>query len=140
MHRMCLEGAIRPRDNGVVRRIVAIVVCAAAVAIATRAVATTPRATAELLAQGKAVYEGSAAGCHACHGLTGEGNGPVAFAIKPPPRNFAKEPFKNGDSVEQVFTTITLGLPNTKMVGYPQLPEADRWALAYYVLTFRPKK
>lgn len=122
------------------RRVASLAVCTAAVALAARAVAKTPRSTPELVAAGKTAYEGSAGGCFACHGLTGEGNGPLAFAIKPPPRNFVKDDFKGGDSVEQVFTTITLGLPNTKMVGYPQLPEADRWALAYYVLSFRPRK
>jgi high-affinity iron transporter len=117
-----------------------VIVVLAAAAAATRATAgKAPGETPQLLAAGKAAFEGSAAGCAACHGLTGEGNGPVAFAIKPPPRNFTKDPFKNGDGVEQIFTTITLGLPNTKMVGYPGLPEADRWALAYYVRTFRPK-
>ena len=110
------------------------------VAVAAHALAKTPAPTPQLLAQGKTVYEGTTAGCSACHGLTGEGNGPVAFAIKPPPRNFKTEAFKGGDSVEQVFTTITLGLPNTRMVGYPMLPEADRWAVAYYVLTLRGKK
>ncbi len=119
------------------RRIASLTAAALAVALAARAVAKTPRSTPELLAAGKATYEGSAAGCAACHGLTGEGNGPVAFAIKPPPRNFVRDEFKGGDHVEHVFTTITLGLPGTKMVGYPQLAEADRWALAYYVLSFR---
>ena len=38
------------------------------------------------------------------------------------------------------FATITNGLPNTRMVGYPQIAEEDRWGLAYYVLAFRPKK
>ncbi len=119
------------------QRIASLTVGAVAIALAARAVARTPRSTPELLAAGKASYEGSAAGCAACHGVTGEGNGPVAFAIKPPPRNFVRDEFKGGDSVERVFTTITLGLPGTKMVGYPQLAEADRWALAYYVLSFR---
>ncbi|MBA3463209.1 MAG: cytochrome c [Deltaproteobacteria bacterium] len=108
--------------------------------MAAHALAKTPRATPQLLAQGKSVYEGATAGCSACHGLTGEGNGPVAFAIKPPPRNFKTEAFRGGESVEKVFTTITLGLPNTRMVGYPMLPEVERWALAYYVLTLRAKK
>lgn len=116
------------------RRLAPVLVITAA---ATYALAKTPPRTPALLATGKAVYEGSAAGCSACHGLTGEGNGPVAFAIKPPPRNFVVDEFKGGDNVENVFTTITLGLRDTKMVGYPQLPEAERWALAYYVLAFR---
>ncbi len=105
------------------------------------ALAKTPASSPQMLERGRAVYEGSAAGCFACHGLTGEGNGPVAFAIKPPPRNFVTDELKGGDKVENVFTTVTLGLTGTKMVGYPQLPEADRWALAYYVLAFRaPRK
>lgn len=119
-------------------RLVGIAVVGGAIAAAA-ALAEAPPQTPAMRAAGKAAYEGSAAGCHACHGVTGEGNGPVGFFLKPPPRNFTKDPFKNGDGVEQIFTTITLGLPNTKMVGYPGLPEADRWALAYYVRTFRPK-
>jgi len=91
----------------------------------------------DTLKDGKAVYD---VACAACHGVTGEGNGPVAFAIKPPPRNFRKDAFKAGDSVPEVFYTITNGLPNTRMVGYPQIKEADRWDLAYYVVSFRPKK
>lgn len=100
-------------------------------------VAAAPPPTPKLLDTGKAVYT---IHCAACHGATGEGNGPVAFAVKPPPRNLVKEPFKAGDSVEQIFSTISNGLPNTRMVGYPQIQEADRWALAYYVRAFRLKK
>ena len=83
---------------------------------------------------GKAVYD---INCAACHGATGHGNGPVAFAVKPSPRNLVKDPFKAGDSVEQIFKTVTSGLPNTRMVGYPQLKEEERWALAFYVRAFR---
>lgn len=121
---------------GAARRIGIVAVTVAAV---TTAIAAGPRPSSSpaLLATGKAVYEGSAAGCAACHGLTGEGNGPVAFAIKPAPRNFVTDPFKAGDSVDQVFATITRGLADTRMVGFPQLPEAERWALAYYVVRFR---
>jgi high-affinity iron transporter len=96
-----------------------------------------PAKTPALIAQGKQIYEGSAAGCFACHGLTGEGNGPVAFALNPKPRNFQKDPFKGGESVEQVFATISNGLKGTQMVAYDKLPESDRWALAYYVLAFK---
>ena len=117
-----------------------LVVASSLVVLAAHALAKTPEQTPQLVERGRLAYEGTTAGCSACHGLTGEGNGPVAFAIKPPPRNFKVDAFKGGDSVEQIFTTITLGLPGTKMVGYPQLAEDDRWALAYYVRSFRPKK
>jgi high-affinity iron transporter len=122
------------------RRLVASSCCVVAVTIAAIAVANTPPWTPAVIATGKATYEGSAAGCFACHGLTGEGNGPVAFALKPPPRNFTRDPFKAGDTVEQIFATITNGLPSTAMVGFPKLSDDQRWALAYYVLNFRPRK
>jgi high-affinity iron transporter len=103
------------------------------------AVAATPASSPKLLERGKLVYE-TDGGCAACHGVTGEGNGQVAFALNPKPRNFTKDPFKGGELPEQVFATLTNGLPKTTMVGFPQIKPADRWALAYYVLTFRPKK
>jgi mono/diheme cytochrome c family protein len=136
---MGIDRQERSRDPDVVRGVCKRTFVAATCVIAATALAGPPRPTKALLAAGKAVYEG-AAGCVACHGVTGEGNGPVAFAIKPPPRNFVRDAFKAGDTVEQVFRTITNGLPNTRMVGYPNLAEADRWALASYVVSFRPAR
>ncbi|HSD88351.1 MAG TPA: cytochrome c [Kofleriaceae bacterium] len=98
------------------------------------AIAAPPAPTPKLLETGKSVYN---INCAACHGEAGDGKGPVAFSIKPPPRNFKKDPFKAGDGVGEIFKTVTSGLPNTKMVGYPQLTEEQRWALAYYVRAFR---
>jgi high-affinity iron transporter len=108
----------------------------ASVGLSMAALAGAPAPSDDMLAAGRAAY---ASTCMPCHGATGEGNGPVAFAIKPPPRNFKTDPFKAGDSLEQIFATITNGLPNTRMVGYPQLPEHDRWGLAYLVRGFRGK-
>jgi high-affinity iron transporter len=114
-----------------------VLVLALVLVLGALALAAPPAPTPKLLATGKAVYE---LNCAACHGVTGEGNGPVAFAVKPPPRNFVKDDFKAGDSVDAIFKTISTGLPNTKMVGYPQIKDVDRWAVAYYVRAFRPKK
>jgi len=115
-------------------RVTIALLCLGAAAAALAGPPSPPAGTPKLLDTGKAVYGST---CLACHGATGEGNGPVAFAIKPPPRNFVKDKFKNGDSVGAVFATITNGLANTRMVGYPQIAEGDRWALAYYVLSLR---
>lgn len=95
-----------------------------------------PLPTPKVLEAGKAAYDQV---CAACHGPNGDGAGPVAFALKPPPRNFRKDAFKAGDSVRQVFHTVTYGLPDSKMIGYPQLDATTRWGLAYIVVSFRPK-
>lgn len=96
-----------------------------------------PAKTAALLARGQASFN---VNCAACHGLGGEGNGPVAFAVRPRPRNLRREPFQQGDGVEQLFATITRGLPSGTMASYAQLPDEERWALAYYVAAFRAPK
>ena len=98
-----------------------------------------PKAPAEskvLLSKGKAAYEMN---CIACHGVKGEGDGVAAAAMNPKPRNFAKETFKYGSSVEEIFVTITNGVKDTSMVSFQHVPEDDRWGVAYYVKSMLPK-
>jgi mono/diheme cytochrome c family protein len=94
----------------------------------------TPRRTPELVARGKATYS---VYCIACHGETGAGDGSVAPTLNPRPRNFATEKFRQGSRVEQIFETLRTGVPGTAMVKFTNLPEEDRWALAWYVLELR---
>jgi high-affinity iron transporter len=101
---------------------------------ATARAAKAPKETPALLAKGKAAFN---ANCVPCHGERGDGNGPLGKALTPKPRAFATEPFKQGDSPEQVYKTISEGVPGTPMVGFPALPEEDRWGLAYYVLKLK---
>ena len=111
-------------------------VVAACVSWAALAAADPPPArTQALVDRGKASFN---LNCAACHGVSGEGNGPVAFAVKPHPRNLRKDRFVQGDAVEQIFATITRGLPSGTMASYAQLSTDERWALAYYVKSFRP--
>ncbi|MCC6806336.1 MAG: cytochrome c [Deltaproteobacteria bacterium] len=91
-----------------------------------------PKSTPQLIEKGTAAYK---ANCEVCHGPAGDGMGPAGQALNPKPRNFT-EPFKAGKKPEQVFKTISEGLPNTAMVGFAQIPEEDRWGLVYYVLSF----
>ncbi len=58
-------------------------------------------ALAVLLAPASAFADDAAAGktkydmfCASCHGPTGKGDGPVAIAIQPPPRDFSDGSFK----------------------------------------------
>lgn len=96
-----------------------------------------PKKTPELVKKGKDVF---AINCVACHGASGLGDGPAAVALNPKPRSFIKDKFKNGDKPVQVFKSISEGLSGTSMVAYGHLSESDRWALTYYVLSFRTDK
>ena len=93
-----------------------------------------PKRSAELVEQGKATY---AIYCVACHGERGAGDGSAAARLNPRPRNFSTEKFRQGESVSQIFDTLGKGVPGTAMVKFTNLSEADRWALAWYVLDLK---
>lgn len=99
--------------------------------------AQAPKPTPELLAKGKSNF---AIYCSSCHGPEGHGDGPAGKVLQPPPRNFSTDPFKQGDTVEKIFATLTAGVPGTPMVAWPMLPEEDRWGLAYHVQSLRGAK
>lgn len=87
---------------------------------------------------GKTVY---LTNCTACHGSLGDGRGPAAAAIpNPKPRNFLEEPLKYGDSKDQIFKTITNGIPNTAMPPWAALSEAERKAVATYIFELVEKR
>jgi len=104
----------------------------AAVALALAApvgrAADAPKKTPELVEQGKAAY---AKYCTSCHGARGEGDGPAAKALKPPPRNLVTQPVKGG--APEVFQVLSTGVKGTAMIAFKHLPENDRWAIAHYV-------
>ena len=110
------------------------IVTAALTLFATSALAAAPAKDQALLDKGKAAFTTN---CAACHGDKGDGTGPAAVALNPKPRNYATDAFKQGDKVEDVFKTLQTGVPTTAMVSFSYLPEADRWALAYWVLELR---
>ncbi len=100
-----------------------------------------PRATRELLAQGKELYV--KAKCFQCHGDTGKGDGPSADELEDDlgfrilPADFTRGQFKGGADVRDVFRTMTTGLDGTPMPSFADaLSEEERWAISYYVLSF----
>ncbi len=99
-------------------------------AVATPAWAGAPKVTPELVEKGKGLFTTT---CAPCHGEKGDATGPAAAALNPKPRNFHLDPFKQGSKREDIFNTATNGVPGTAMVGFPALPEDDRWAIATYV-------
>jgi cytochrome c oxidase cbb3-type subunit 2 len=90
--------------------------------------------------RGKIVYERR---CVGCHGVKGDGNGPVATFLDPRPRNFTLGSFKfrttpsgslptDGD----LYRTLTRGVRWTAMPTWHELPEKDRIAAIAYIKTF----
>ena len=99
-----------------------------------------PAPTRELINHGKDVWQ--SAKCWECHGHTGKGDGEKAAGLKDDfgfpvrPANLTSGQFKSGPAVEDIFRTISTGLSGTPMPSYrDSLSEADRWALAYYILS-----
>ncbi len=92
--------------------------------------------TPELVAKGKELFSVQ---CVSCHGVEGQGNGPAAAALNPPPRNFhTDQGWKNGRKVSMIFKTLKEGLPPSAMASYASLPPDDRWALTHYVIALGP--
>ncbi len=99
---------------------------------------TPARSTEQLAARGQVVYV--EAGCAACHGKAGRGDGPSAATLKDDEghpsiaTNLTQRwTFKLGSGVNDVFRTLASGMNGTVMKSYPDLPADDRWALAYYL-------
>ncbi len=93
-----------------------------------------PKRSPEVIALGKRSY---AIWCIACHGETGAGDGSVANKLDPRPRKFSTEKFKQGSSVNQIFNTVSKGVPGSAMTAFKNLSEEERWALAWYVLELK---
>jgi mono/diheme cytochrome c family protein len=105
------------------------------VAVTSLALAGAPLAKSpELVEKGKSSF---AINCASCHGATGAGDGAAAVALNPKPRNFLKEPLKQGEKPEDLFKTLQTGVTGSAMIPFTHLTEEDRWGLVYYVLELR---
>lgn len=99
-----------------------------------------PPPTAEMLAHGGQIWR--QAKCWECHGETGKGDGQKAAGLKDDwgfpvvPANLTRGLFKSGPTVTDIFRTITTGLSGSPMPSFQaSFKDADRWALAYYILS-----
>ena len=81
------------------------------------------------VARGARLYAQS---CAACHGTRGEGPPPALANLDPPPIAFADRSRARDRSLFGLYQVITQGLEGTAMQSFAQLPEGDRWALAFY--------
>jgi mono/diheme cytochrome c family protein len=83
--------------------------------------------------------------CYGCHGEKGDGFGPAAPTMRPPPRNFVQALFKfPGTAFGQLPTdaaldrTIRRGLHGTPMLAW-DIPDVERKALIAYIKTLSPR-
>jgi mono/diheme cytochrome c family protein len=103
---------------------------------ASRVVAGQAPTSPDALALGQRTY---AKQCAACHGLNGKGDGEAAYLLYPRPRNFRTGSFRLVSTWERVptdddlFSTLSRGMPGSAMPSWEHLPEDTRWALVAYV-------
>jgi mono/diheme cytochrome c family protein len=86
--------------------------------------------SASVIAQGKTIYDSH---CATCHGNSGQGNGPAAAGLNPPPINFTGPYFKSM-SPDFRFWRVSEGVPGTGMVAWKGSLTSDQiWQVIAYV-------
>ncbi len=97
------------------------------------------RVTSTHLKHGSAVYSRY---CAACHGVTGDGNGPAAVFMVPKPRDYRPGIFKFTSTLygakplrDDIVRTVKRGIRGTSMPSFALLPAKDLDAVVDYVLT-----
>jgi mono/diheme cytochrome c family protein len=83
--------------------------------------------------------------CYGCHGEKGDGRGPAAATMRPPPRNFAQGLFKFPGTPagslpvdDALDRTIRRGLHGTPMLAW-DIPEQERKYIIAYLKTLSPR-
>lgn len=97
-------------------------------------------ASAEIIAEGKAIFEGKGT-CVNCHGKDGDGNGPAGKVLNPGPRDFTNCKFHKKRKDGELMWVIKNGSPGTGMV--PLIPatisEEEGWKVIAYERSFCKK-
>src|SRR5215831_11331448 len=94
-----------------------------------QALGASPQSSATMT-PGRIVYEQH---CAACHGPNGRGDGPAAVWLYPKPRHFNSGLFKIKSTPsgalptdEDLFQTVTRGMPGSSMPSFSYLGEPER--------------
>jgi mono/diheme cytochrome c family protein len=98
---------------------------------------------AEVLTAGREAYTQY---CRACHGDGGDGKGPAARGLRPPPRDFTAGTFKFGAVAggslphdEDLLRVVRDGLHGTAMLAWDGIPDDKVGQIVQYVKTFSPR-
>ena len=101
-------------------------------------IGTSPRATPELLAKGKELFNKNR--CNECHGKSLRGDGRLAESLQDAWKHAvfvhditSPSYYKAGHEPEDIYRTLSSGLDGTPMSSYAHLPENDLWALVHYI-------
>ncbi|MGH7809198.1 MAG: c-type cytochrome, partial [Candidatus Binatia bacterium] len=101
-----------------------------------------PVASPRLLALGKQLYNQQ---CLACHGAGGRGDGEAAYLLYPKPRDFFAARYRLVSTWDRVptdqdlFDTISRGMPGSAMPSWEHLSAEQRWGLVYYIKSLAEK-
>lgn len=93
-------------------------------------------ATAASVAEGRALY---VAHCATCHGGAGQGDGPEAAGLRPPPADLRVRLAPGIHSDRQIFEWLSAGAADGAMPAFGDvLTEAERWHLVNFLRTLSP--
>ena len=73
--------------------------------------------------------------CMNCHGVKGDGEGPMGAFLNPPPRNFTCAEIMQDISDGQMFWIIKNGSKGTGMMAFSTMPDNKIWQLIHYIRT-----
>ncbi len=91
---------------------------------------------AESLARGKELF---VTNCTVCHGENGDGKGPAALSLTPPPANFLEKKHSAMYGPGEKYWIIGNGTGKTGMPPFPQLTPIERWHLVNYIFDLQEK-
>ena len=115
---------------------IALVVVLSGLAVIKSAEVKSPPASSQLIAAGKQLYGQQ---CAACHGPSGRGDGEAAYLLYPKPRDFVAARYRLVSTWERVptdqdlYDTITRGMPGSAMPSWGHLTPEQRWGLVHYI-------
>src|SRR5512139_2221535 len=121
---------------------IALVLVLGGLAVIKSAEVKAPPASPQLLALGKQIYSQQ---CAACHGIGGRGDGEAAYLLYPKPRDFVAARYRLVSTWERVptdqdlYDTITRGMPGSAMPSWGHLTPEQRWGLVHYIKALAEK-
>ncbi len=84
--------------------------------------------------EGERVYREN---CSVCHGVSGNGRGPAAAKLDPPPANFTDAEFMALEAPLDFFNVVNVGVANTTMPAWHGvLSEREIWSAVFWIWRF----